>query len=110
MVPVLGRMIVGGNKVYLLTPLWDTVSLLGESMPIDRGGRGAGRRPSNRQEEALHLSSSDDVTQEVPAGPAETKKDGPPDAGAMSFHAATWASVPQRLKRTHVIDILSSSS
>ncbi|MEQ2210825.1 hypothetical protein XENOCAPTIV_020088 [Xenoophorus captivus] len=62
-------------------------------MPIDRGGRGAGRRPSNRQEEALHLSSSDDVTQEVPAGPAETKKDGPPDAGAMSFHAATWASL-----------------
>ncbi|CAB1456849.1 unnamed protein product [Pleuronectes platessa] len=64
-------MIVGGNEVYPLTPPWDTVSLLGDQCPL-----------------------------KVPAGLAETERDVPPDAGAMSFHRETWAIGPQRLKRT----------
>ena len=103
-------MIVVGNKVYLLTPPWDMVSLLGDRCPLSAGEEGAGRQPRSRLEEALNLSSSDAVTKEVPAGLAETERDVPPDAGAMSFHTETLSIGPQRLKRTEVIDIASSGS
>lgn len=55
-------MIVGGNEVYLLTPPWDTVSLLGDQCPLSMGEEGAGRQPSSQLEEALNLSSNDAVT------------------------------------------------
>lgn len=55
-------MIVGGNKVYLLTPFLGHGVAAGGSMSIEHGGREAGRQPSSQLEEALNLSSSDAVT------------------------------------------------
>lgn len=107
-------MIVGGNEVYLLTLPWDTVSLLGDQCPSSWVGEGwaAGRAGSQAAgwRKPSTLGSSDAVTQEVPAGPAETERDVTPDALAMSSHTETWAIIPQRLKRTEVIDIATSGS
>lgn len=103
-------MIVGGNEVYLLSLPWDTVSLLGDQCPLSSeeegqaGSQAAGwRKPSTSARVTLSPKRSQQA-------PAETGRDAPPDAGAMSFHTETWATVPQRLKRTSVMDIASSGS
>lgn len=103
-------MIVGGNKVYLLTLPWDTVSLLGDRCPLSleeerqAGSQAVGRRkPSSPARVTLSLKRPQQA-------PAETERDVLPGAGAMSFQTGTRAVIPQRLKRTEVIDIGTSGS
>lgn len=109
-------MIVGGNEVYLLTLPWDMVSLPKGSMSIEYGGR-KGEGKAGRQAAKQPGWRKPSTLARVTLSPKRSQQALQRQRGMCRlmlepcpFTQKTWAIVPQRLKRTQVMDIASSGS